>query len=141
VTCQNVKSSHNSALFSSQQDDSIETKNTKCGALLKLLGLPQYYEEKEQEKEETEKEEEKQKVEKQKERRRRRRRRRRREVELVSRFFFFKEIEKEKKKHSVICNSELDHPDSDQIWPYYYISNINTLIKSGHIVILATSTL
>ena len=60
-------------------------QNTKCGALLKLLGLPQYYEEKEEQKEEqTEKGEEKQKVEKQKERRRKRRRRSR-EVELVSR--------------------------------------------------------
>ena len=53
-------------------------QNTKCGALLKLLGLPQYYEEKEEEKEQTEKEEEKQKE---------RRRKRRREVELVSRMF------------------------------------------------------
>ena len=44
--------------------------------MLKLLSLPQYYEEKEEEKEQTEKEEEKQKE---------RRRKRRREVELVSR--------------------------------------------------------
>ena len=109
-------------------------QNTKCGALLKLLGLPQYYEEKEEERETNRKRRRKWKNKKkggEKEEE---------EEKSSSGVDFFLKWSKWRRRitHSVIYNSQLDHPDNDQIWPYCYINNINTQIKSGHIVILAT---